>query len=1747
MSSVLDNISKNDNNFSFISTFFDLVGNKEFKDAEISTLYTKAETSETSIWRSLSAVAEQYGSVFYNNTLNFIDNVTNIDLCKVQQLQSMISWLGVKYTIFNDIQYMPLDIQNLIDIFSVKREYLTSYVKLNNSFVDNMLSGVSLDTYDDATQIFSGNEAALTATKLIDEDEYLSCANAIISSINECRTNYAFVYPELSDFWTNSLSCQSVVDDDKFNSYLSSIYKGVLYSKLCATYNNKMSHLIYEQLSNNILLSDFALPNDIEDQLNSYKLLYNIPATFNVQNEVDKYENGQVELSDYSNQQMSALQMEIDRRKAAYINEELKTRYKFYREREVKEYATFIENEYSIVQQKLYGDNPLSAGGYYAKDIQYDLDPQYIELYNLPAEELASMSKYKLFEKRIDEHTAIEYIVINSNIVDTIANKLVEITNGIREVRETLKMQCQKYFMRGTKLLLNSIVCEYLRSNIVNTLAEVSCLNKNDYVFDNDNNYIDIVEYIDPTNYYNISVESDAVLSDDISAEISALNIPYWKQNGTLNAIGAVDGTNLFVKLPTIDAQNFIFNDATMSTFYNSVLKNKFDTPNTQISTQLGLLKDFLTKLFELGAETTFLSNNVFHTYDSCIAKKIYDDTVDMHNSNIELVNSRYKNVLSIITDSHFSEASTLSSLVDQNQTLEEQLSVMFQYLDGTEYEVQCNDISSLCAILTQINALQENIALSSLSAQLSSKYELINDTKKEAYDYACTTDSYVLQQEYNTLLDNYTAGYQKLSTEFDTIVEAKYIPDDFKQEDLTLTAQLSNLCLCLSAQPVAQQPAGVRAIEDLSTTLNDIGKLDSKIELEIMLETLSSQFEEELGYKQTEIDVLRSSDVFKKRERMFKQYSGTDSADVPFYYMSNVRHPSYMLHPCLSNYVESEEYDYHIDNIANLLNADESKKYMLEHLSNLMDRDGYFINVWQNPLNSNTDYASRYEQTSHRTTSGTENEVIGYDGIFYPSALYDFLNDKTFTEDISKWNLIIKETGSSILSGTFIASLSGCQCYNTQTGLYQHVIWNPWYKHLDLSKNEALFIAKQLQYYRNYINDVATLTSYDISRYGLDAFGNSYILIKKDIREADEDVKLAADGCLWIRIKNHPIAFPAYEFGPDITTVYGTKRTFKPEQQITYIEQSDCNGEAIAFKKFNAFNREIVVPSIQDFTFAVNGNILILNGKMERISASYPVSISASYPVIVNIDQTYNYDANIDRFQYFHNIVNPKNPVYAVIPQSTIENQLSDWIFQTYFHTDNKLGVIYSKIDSSKEDDTNEYSNVISIVGAYYNIVDSTVKQKMLNKTIVGEVTTYESELENVCVDANGNIVTVAYLDSLPNTLVNYLSIDVALDNVSALYGNDTLDPYLSAISIKTHEYEIGSKSFIDIKCKSYAKYTDAGFFGLLQSDSNCLSNNIGDTCIAKYEIPMRGVYKYQILADATPISNMIDYRQVILVRPYEDLYYKEEIEDGETKISAHGVQKMTTPLGTDYYPITYMSSHFYEVLNSSTTNDLSNYDIISSDEDVFDPIKFRDILFGKEPAFKIDEKYIETVKSIENILSDGYPYMCLSVPDIFENPYNLENKLSNVSNGNCLLQMTDAPDFPALSIQWGKYKVDNIEKIKIDFNPLFNSSEDIRYLSANTYNCLKLFLNLDKPGEAGIIDIYDDPLHGSFNKLATYYIKNISDDKPKFLLSANFLQELTYPGFATENDMSVICAEDDYLGKIAFEQKRLNINRSL
>ena len=1738
MSSVLDNIKKNDNQFSFISTFFDLVGNKEFKEAEISTMYTKTESAETSIWRSLSAVAQQLGSTFYSNTLNFIDNIANIDLCKVNQLQSMMNQLGVNYTVFNDIKFMPLDIQNLIDIFSIKREYLTSYVKMDNDFVGDNLSGV-VRKYTDPG--FLDQEMP---SRMVNEDEYLSTAmSSLVLSCNAYRAEYEKVDQSLTSYWTGQLSCQTTIDDQKFDNYMLSVYWSVLNSKLCATYNNKACTYIYQDLSNNIMLSDFALPNNSEEQIKSYKLLHNISRKFNEQNEVDKYENGEVDLSDYTEHQQSVLIMEINRRAEALSAEEPKTRYKFYRQREVKDYAEFIQNEYNVMQQLCATTDSSLPGQYYIANTPYALDNSYIELYNYTTGELSTLSAYKLFQYNydsIDGHAKLNGIKINNDIVVKIAQTLVNITKAIREVREQLKMQCQKYFMRGTKLLLNNVICEYLRSNIANTLKDTSCV-MSSYVFNQDLNNVDIIEYIDPTNYYNISVDTDNLLKGSIQSDLSTLNAPYWESVGSLKAIGAFDDTDIFAQLPTLDAQNFIFNDESMSAFYCGILNNKFAIQNNDLSTQAEQLQDFLKKLFILGADNTFLSNDVFHTFDSYTAKLDYENTVANNNDKLLSISYDFKEL------SNFMSAAILPSMVlqlDQNTTLNRQIEDLSNLCElSAEYYI-LNAVKNLSSTLYQVRELTATMPLMSMISRLSSKYQLQNENKYEAYEYAIGTDSYYLQNEYEDLLSKYTAGYEDVSVKYTVVQSSEYIPDGFKQDNLTLCAQISSLCVSLSALELTAQRKAVRDVANLSASIDNIGKLSAQIELEIILETLSSQFDEELGYKLAQISVLRNSDNFKSREKIFKNYSGTDNAETPYYYMSNARHPSYMLHPYLSNYVENEEYDYAIANIANIA-VNEAKQQVLKKLSDIIDEDGYLINIWKNPLNTNTDYVSKYESAAHQTVSGKESEVIGYDGLFHPQALYDFLNlrDDQFTIDLRKYNLSAFN-GDVFLQGNFIDALKGVECINIYTGIRQNVQWNTWYEHLDLTLEERMHIVEQLEAFRNEIQLLAQNQGFDIYKYGLDAYNNAYILVKgsigSDFRNKDEDEQRQAAGYLWMRIKDHPIAFPAFVYKvvdntvPD--SVADVQAYDKPIDAASQNQQiclptfntslaNICNTDYTEFEMHDLPTTDrdddkYKTPLIHDFMFSNNGNVLIINGYIETDAQKH----KSSYPVLVNIEQMF--DVNVNKTLYYHAKVNQAAPIYSVIEEKRLCADLSGLTFETYFYDDERIGVLYSKIDSQKVEGVNAYDNSISVFGSYYNILDNSEKRKELQTLHVADVRTQSEKLENVCIDCHGDIMTVAYLDSLPADLSNYCRIPVDLtsfaDKDSTLsthiYDYDT---EMCNMSIATKEYEISKRMFLEKKVKAYTKYTDCGFFGLhgIGSDGD-ITNQLGHTYLALHEIENRGIYKFQILSEQTPIENMIDFRRTLIARPYENYNLTGNWKD------------FTTSQGTTFTALTYFKGHYYEPMNASSTSSLADYTSLSSNVNVYDPYEFKRLLHGNYPVLKADELFLSAAANMNTDANDGYPYICQTTISTFEQPWGQTNTRARrnttnaklkapVSYGNCVMQIfpdADISTFPMLSVSWGK---DSTGKIQLDFNPMFNalsgdgSSAHRTELSVNTFNSMNLFLNLNYPGEAGYLRIYEYPLSGNFKQLATYYIKNISDSKPKFMLSANYDVDKQYPGF--------------------------------
>ena len=64
---------------------------------------------------------------------------------------------------------------------------------------------------------------------------------------------------------------------------------------------------------------------------------------------------------------------------------------------------------------------------------------------------------------------------------------------------------------------------------------------------------------------------------------------------------------------------------------YLNELHNNFCNSKLKTKTQVQHLKDFLQILYSIGAENTFLSNVIFHTYDSYELKKQYDEIYLKH------------------------------------------------------------------------------------------------------------------------------------------------------------------------------------------------------------------------------------------------------------------------------------------------------------------------------------------------------------------------------------------------------------------------------------------------------------------------------------------------------------------------------------------------------------------------------------------------------------------------------------------------------------------------------------------------------------------------------------------------------------------------------------------------------------------------------------------------------------------------------------------------------------------------------------------------------------------------------------------------------------------------------------------------------------------------------------------------------------------------------------------------------------
>lgn len=234
-----------------------------------------------------------------------------------------------------------------------------------------------------------------------------------------------------------------------------------------------------------------------------------------------------------------------------------------------------------------------------------------------------------------------------------------------------------------------------------------------------------------------------------------------------------------------------------------------------------------------------------------------------------------------------------------------------------------------------------------------------------------------------------------------------------------------------------------------------------------------------EVEYKGT----YELSDI--ERERLAKNSADMTFAEKPYVNHKNTFHPSYQLHPFIQAF---EEYNEAYTSVMNLVNSyTENINESYSRLKERIDSLGNTINFWFNWNDDFSGYSSTYEKSGSDYDSKLKQE-----GPFNFEALQEFLSYPS-------------EYVNNILNGL------NKYYYDVTTG-----------KPL-LSSDEIRLEVGRLQ---KYATQISLLSKREIYKYGKDYNGNIYILYK----DAGNRNNRAALGDVWVRLRNHPLAFPLFD-----------------------------------------------------------------------------------------------------------------------------------------------------------------------------------------------------------------------------------------------------------------------------------------------------------------------------------------------------------------------------------------------------------------------------------------------------------------------------------------------------------------------------------------------------------------------------------------------------------------------------------------
>lgn len=1195
-------LSNDINGFSLVDTLGSLVNNYEWKQGYVD-LYNGKNTNESYIWKCLSAIGQDVSEELYQQVLNYIDNAANIDLCKIKVLKSYIKMIGVNYQLFDNIDSIPLEILNLLDILSINKKYLTSNQYFNNYFLDILSSnGVT--------------EQSVT---------YVTAENLSATSLS-------------SDLSASFLSTVTITDgsmifnEGKYEEILKTIYRKVLNKFVLlkyADFENGLENIetktkqgyIWKYLLNKLVFSEQIYNSEntsdtYDTQIKDVKLKYNI-VDFDEAAIVDNIENNLDSLSNYSEIEQDILEIEYARRNNSYIglktyeadlgknNKAEKsalaanlTRYSWYREQKVIDYVTFCETQYNQFIIESNAGSILNSENDAIDITVYDNDNQYFNINQQTKNYLIS------YDESADDY------YINQYVINELAILLAKQTLQIADLREQLKIQAQKTYLKGTFFLLSYMINDYLLNNVGIKYRSISDPATGTTLYDlinksvNSGANINLVEYLDSTEYFNISTETSplGVNSDQV-------NLRYWETGN--NCL-----SNVSKELAISEISNF----------YYETLKTKLYNIDTKDN-----VIDFLSVVFNLGANSTYaqddLSTITTSTNELSIkANELLSSDRSQLRKDRENLSNFISNDISVGLDLSLSTSTVENQLSGEisSWVSSDIKTVLADLAEGLEISSTYQSISSIVKELSttyrqinnQFNSLMTNLYYAPILSTISSNItattlngkikQLIAETDKFTYNASSTINStyQTIKNEAQTISVSYENAYlsfkefcdQLQISTINTIIDPpEYVVEsttysDKYSSDVSYDIDLGTLISHLDSN-------GKANLTDLQNQLiaADTKYIKSKLDIvNEMTARIKSMFDkynakyleftisilDAIDKLLSDIDTILSGSTSSTTEdmieptEMFKKYTGLSTiGETPYYNYKNQTHPSYQIHPYLYNFIRVSNFVYPIENLfyvtfTETYDAELSSRLQTD-LSGLLGDFGELKNTILADIEDYSGYSTPYERSTNTIDyNDKQNLLIDNVDPFYKPALIDYL---TNTEQ-------------------FIAQLTA---YNT--------IHNKYYEHLNISTKERERIGKQLEYYKDVISElthvlsptVTNIDEYDIYKYATDIYGNSIYLYKNyrylyDKLEEDEvlidtleeleaittlprgtiryvhydkngaevfdkyvfnttnvkhsatweligryspsyEDKKSTTGELWIKIKNHPIAFPAF------------------------------------------------------------------------------------------------------------------------------------------------------------------------------------------------------------------------------------------------------------------------------------------------------------------------------------------------------------------------------------------------------------------------------------------------------------------------------------------------------------------------------------------------------------------------------------------------------------------------------------------